>query len=201
VHSSLRDQGISAVEIAAEMISFLNRLQTELNEAERHDGFDFPFSSVHTGMIHGGTAHNITAQDCEFKFEIRALPGVDASVFLNRLKEYAEQTLLPPMLQVSDQCSINITEIVNSPGLADVGNKNLAQAIMPLCNCLEVGRVSFGTEAGWVTEGAGVPTVVCGPGDINVAHQPDEFVEIDQLHQCMSFLDKIGQRATEKPSA
>ena len=201
VHSSLRDQGVSAVEIAAEMISFLNRLQTELNEGERHDGFDFPFSSVHSGMIHGGTAHNITAQDCEFKFEIRALPGVDASVFLNRLQAYVDQTLLPAMKQVNEQCAIKITEIVNSPGLADVGNKNLAQAIMPLCNCLEVGRVSFGTEAGWVTDSAGVPTVVCGPGDINVAHQPDEFVEIDQLQQCMSFLDKIALRATQTPVA
>lgn len=197
VHSSLRDQGVSAVEIAAEMITFLNRLQTELNEGQRHDGFDFPFTSVHTGMIHGGNAHNITAQDCQFKFEIRALPGVSASDLLARLQAYADDTLLPAMRQVSEQCGIEITEIVNSPGLDDIGNKSLAQAMMPLCNCLSPGRVSFGTEAGWVTEGAGVPTIVCGPGDINVAHQPDEFVEVDQLKQCMAFLDKLGNRATE----
>ncbi|MGC1440428.1 MAG: M20/M25/M40 family metallo-hydrolase, partial [Burkholderiaceae bacterium] len=196
VHSSLRDQGVSAVEVAAEMIAYLNKLQKELNEAERHDGFDFPFSSVHAGMIHGGTAHNITAQDCQFVFEIRALPGVDASDILKRLQTYCDRELLPAMRAIHPDCAIDIVEIVNSPGLADVGNKNLAQAIMPLCNCLDVGRVSFGTEAGWVTQ-AGVPTVVCGPGQINVAHQPDDYVEVDQLQQCMAFLEKVGHRATD----
>ncbi len=198
VHSSLRDQGVSAVEIAAEMISFLTRQQQELNDGQRHDGFDFPFTSVHAGMIHGGTAHNITAQDCEFMFEIRALPGVKAQDILSKLQNYCDNELLPAMRRVSEDCAISIREVVNSPGLSDTGNKNLAQAIMPLCNCLEVGRVSFGTEAGWVTE-AGVPTVVCGPGDINVAHQPDEFVETDQLMQCMTFLEKVGLRAAEEP--
>lgn len=198
VHSSLRDQGVSAVEIAAEMISFLNGMQLELNTAQRHDGFDFPFTSIHSGMIHGGMAHNITAQDCEFMFEIRALPGVQANDILAKLQTHCDQKLLPAMKAISPDCAIQIKEVVNSPGLNDVGNKNLAQAIMPLCNCLEVTRVSFGTEAGWVTE-SGVPTVVCGPGDINVAHQPDEYVEVDQLNQCMTFLEKVGQRAVQEP--
>lgn len=192
-HSSLRDSGVSAVEVAAEIISYLNRIQKKLRDAERHDGFEFPHTSLHAGRIHGGTAHNITAQDCEFIFEIRALPGVDANVILADIQRYCDTELLPAMLAIHPECSISIEPVVNSPGLDETTNRNLAQAIMPLCNCLTPGRVSFGTEAGFMTQ-AGVPTVVCGPGSILVAHQPDEYVEVEQLGKCMSFLDTLNAR-------
>ncbi|MEZ5649248.1 MAG: acetylornithine deacetylase [Burkholderiaceae bacterium] len=198
VHSSLRDRGVSAVEIAAEMIAFLNRLQQRLNGAERHDGFEFPHTSIHAGMIRGGTAHNITAQDCEFVFEIRALPGVSADALVAELQTFCEQTLLPPMRAISPACAIAITPVVNAPGLDDHGNRSLADALMPMCACHRVGRVSFGTEAGFVTA-AGIPTVVCGPGDITVAHQPDEYVTIDQLGRCQDFLLTLGRRLERAP--
>ncbi|MEZ5657716.1 MAG: acetylornithine deacetylase [Burkholderiaceae bacterium] len=193
VHSSLRDRGVSAVEIAAEMIAFLNRMQQRLNQAERHDGFEFPFTSIHAGMIHGGTAHNITAQQCEFVFEIRALPGVSATALLAQLQAYCDETLLPPMRAVSPDCAIEIEAIVNAPGLDDRGNQSLAARLMPMCACHRSARVSFGTEAGFVTA-AGIPTVVCGPGDIAVAHQPDEYVTVEQLSRCLDFLDTLGRR-------
>ncbi len=193
VHSSLRDRGISAVEIAAEMIAFLNRMQERLNTAERHDGFEFPFTSIHAGMIQGGTAHNITAAECSFVFEIRALPGVSAEALLGELQRHCDENLLPGMRAVSAECGIEITPVVNAPGLDDRGNRSLAAALMPLCVCREPGRVSFGTEAGFVTQ-AGIPTVVCGPGDIAVAHQPDEFVTDEQLSRCLDFLDALGHR-------
>lgn len=192
-HSSLRDTGVSAVEYSAEIISYLNAIQKRLRDAERHDGFDFPFTSLHAGRIHGGTAHNITAQDCEFVFEIRALPGVDANEILRDIQQYCDTQLLPAMKAISDECAITIEPVVNSPGLDETTNRNLAQAIMPLCNCLTPGRVSFGTEAGFMTQ-AGVPTVVCGPGSIHVAHQPDEFVEVSQLGKCVEFLDTLDVR-------
>jgi len=192
-HSSLRDTGVSAVEYSAEIISYLNAIQKRLRDAERHDGFDFPFTSLHAGRIHGGTAHNITAQDCEFVFEIRALPGVDANEILGDIQQYCDTQLLPAMKAISDECAITIEPVVNSPGLDETTNRNLAHAIMPLCNCLTPGRVSFGTEAGFMTQ-AGVPTVVCGPGSIHVAHQPDEFVEVSQLGKCVEFLDTLDVR-------
>jgi acetylornithine deacetylase len=193
VHSSLRDRGVSAVEVAAEIVAFLNRLQRSLNGAERHDGFEFPHTSVHAGMIHGGTAHNITARDCEIVFEVRALPGVAAADVVARVREHCERVLLPPMRTVSPDCDIAIEEILDAPGLDERGNVHLARAIMPLCDCVRPGRVSFGTEAG-ILQGAGVPTIVCGPGDIRVAHQPDEFVEAAQLGQCLGFLDRLAGR-------
>ncbi len=193
VHSSLRDQGVSAVEMAAEIIVFLNGVQRQLNAAERHDGFEFPHTSVHVGRIAGGTAHNITAADCEFVFEVRALPGTTAAAVVSKVREHCNAVLLPQMRAVSPACDITIEEILDAPGLDERGNRHLAQALMPLCGCDSFGRVSFGTEAGMLQE-IGVPTVVCGPGQIAVAHQADEFVEIAQIDACNSFLDRLAQR-------
>jgi acetylornithine deacetylase len=191
VHSSLRDRGVSAVEMAAEVVVFLNGLQRRLDGAERHDGFEFPHSSVHAGMISGGTAHNITAKDCEVLFEVRALPGVSAASIVGQVREYCDGVLLPRMRTVSPECDIVIEEVLDAPGLDDRCNGGLARAIMPLCNCASPGRVSFGTEAGMLQE-IGVPTVVCGPGEIRVAHQPDEYVEAGQLAKCLEFLEALA---------
>lgn len=193
VHSSLRDQGVSAVETAAEIVVFLNALQRDLNGAERHDGFEFPHTSVHSGMIRGGTAHNITARDCELTFEVRTLPGVSAASIVARVREHCEHVLLPRMRAISPECDIVIDEVLDGPGLDERGNVHLARAIMPLCNCARPGRVSFGTEAGMLQE-IGVPTIVCGPGEIRVAHQPDEYVETAQLVRCLDFLGTLTDR-------
>ncbi len=193
VHSSLRDRGVSAVEIAAEIIVFVNALQKRLNQAARHDGFEFPHTSVHVGRIEGGTAHNITARDCEFLLEIRALPGARSGDVLDSIRDHCDRVLLPAMRAVSPDTSIAFEEIFDTPALDERGNVYLARAIMPLCGHLAAGRVSFGTEAGILQE-IGVPTVVCGPGQIRVAHQPDEYVEIEQLRACSRFLDLLAGR-------
>jgi len=193
VHSSLRDQGVSAVETAAEIVTFISAMQRRLDAAERHDGFEFPHSSIHAGMIRGGTAHNITARDCEVLFEVRALPGVRAADVVDKVRAYCAEVLLPPMRAVSPECDIVIEEVLDAPGLDERGNAYLARAVMPLCNCAQPGRVSFGTEAGMLQE-IGVPTVVCGPGAIRVAHQPDEYVEPRQLALCLDFLEALAGR-------
>ncbi|ODS95650.1 MAG: acetylornithine deacetylase (ArgE) [Lautropia sp. SCN 69-89] len=193
VHSSLRDQGVSAVECAAEIIVFANALQKRLNAAARHDGFEFPHTSVHVGRIEGGTAHNITAKDCEFLLEIRTLPGTRSADVLGEIRAHCDDVLLPAMRAISADSAIAFEEIFDTPALDERGNVYLAQAIMPLCGHVSAGRVSFGTEAGILQE-IGVPTIVCGPGEIRVAHQPDEYVEVAQLEACSRFLDVLGER-------
>jgi acetylornithine deacetylase len=190
VHSSLRDSGVSAVEIAAEIVVYCRKLQDQLRERARHDGFEFPHTSVHIGRIQGGTAHNITARECEFLLEIRALPGMTAAELLADIRAWCERALLPGMRAVSPDCGIEFEEIFDTPALDERGNTYLAQAIRPLCGHSEIGRVSFGTEAG-ILQGIGIPTVVCGPGSISVAHQPDEGVEIEQLEHCLAFLETL----------
>lgn len=196
VHSSFRHLGVSAVEVAAEIIVFLNAMQKELNAVTRHDGFEFPHSSIQVGRIEGGTAHNITAKDCEFVFEIRALPGQSATELCERVRRHCSEVLLPEIRKISDECDIRIDEIVDSPGLDEEGNRPLAKAIMPLCGCLAPRRVSFGTEGGFLHR-IGIPTVICGPGDIFVAHQPDEYVETAQLDRCLAMLEALTDKLVE----
>ena len=193
VHSAFRHKGVSAVEVAAEIIVFVNALQRQLIAAERNDGFEFPHTSLHVGRIHGGTAQNITAKHCEFLLEIRTLPGVDAAAIVAQIRDYCDRTLLPQARAVSEECDIGFEMLLDSPGLDERGNRHLAQAVMPLCGCLAPRRVSFGTEGGFL-QGVGIPTVVCGPGDIFVAHQPDEYVEMTQLNDCNRFLGSLTQR-------
>jgi acetylornithine deacetylase len=190
VHSSLRDSGVSAVETAAEIVVYCRQLQDRLRSQARHDGFEFPHTSIHVGRIQGGTAHNITARDCEFLLEIRALPGMTAADILADIRSWCERTLLPGMRAVSPDCAISFEEIFDTPALDERGNTYLAETLRPLCGHAAFGRVSFGTEAG-ILQGIGIPTVVCGPGRISVAHQPDEGVEIEQLGQCLAFLDTL----------
>ncbi|MGE0798609.1 MAG: acetylornithine deacetylase [Lautropia sp.] len=196
VHSSFRHLGVSAVEVAAEIITFIGALQRRVNQAERHDGFEFPHTSLHVGRISGGTAHNITAKECEFLFEIRTLPGVDVGSLVGEIRAHCRDKLLPAIRAVAPECGIDIETILESPGLDERGNRNLAQAVMPLCGCLAPRRVSFGTEGG-ILQSIGVPTVICGPGDIFVAHQPDEFVELSQLDACNRFLATLTGKLVE----
>ena len=193
VHSSLRDRGVSAVETAAEIIVFVNALQQRLNAAARHEGFEFPHTSVHVGRIEGGTAHNIIARDCEFLLEIRALPGVRATDLLGEIRAHCDAVLLPAMRAISADCAIVFDEIFDTPALDERGNVHLAQAIMPLCGHRSPGRVGFCTEGG-ILQDIGVTTIVCGPGEIRVAHQPDEYVEVAQLDACGRFLGVLGER-------
>ena len=193
VHSSFRHLGVSAVEVAAELITWLGALQQQLLDEARNDGFEFPYTSVQVGKIAGGTAHNITARDCEFVFEVRALPGVAASDLLKRFQRYVDEVVRPKIQAIAPECDITIEEIADSPGLDETGNRHLAQAIMPLCGCSVAGRVSFGTEGG-ILQSIGIPTVILGPGDIGVAHQPDEHVSTEQLDRCLTFLDTLSAK-------
>ncbi len=193
VHSSFRHLGVSAVEVAAELIVFLGQLQKQHAAAARHDGFEFPHTSIQVGKIAGGTAHNITARDCEFVFEVRSLPGTTAADVLAQVRHHVDAVLLPPLKAISDECDIRIEEIADTPGLDESGNRYLAQVLMPLSGCSAVSRVSFGTEGG-ILQSIGIPTVIMGPGDIGVAHRPDEHVAIEQLDRCLSFLDVLTER-------
>jgi acetylornithine deacetylase len=120
------------------------------------------------------------------------LPGQRAADILARIQAHCD-TLLPAMKAISPACDITIDELFDTPALDERGNTYLAKAIMPLCGHHVPGRVSFGTEAG-ILQDIGIPTVVCGPGRIAVAHQPDEYVEIEQLGQCMAFLAVLADR-------
>ena len=195
-HSSMAPAGVNAVEYAAELIVFLRAMAA----ARRRDGpfdesFDPPFTTIHTGTVSGGTALNIVPRDCSFEFEFRHLPNDDPAALLAQVTGYAHNTLLPAMRSVSGEAEIAFEPITSFPGLQIAETDPATELVKALSGANDTGKVSFGTEGG-LFQAAGVPTVVCGPGAIEQAHKPNEFVELDQLAQCEAFLRRLIERVS-----
>tara|TARA_R100000306_G_scaffold62536_1_gene72641 strand:- start:33939 stop:35123 length:1185 start_codon:yes stop_codon:yes gene_type:complete len=191
-HSAYAPQGVNAIEYAARLIGKLGDIGQELARPELHDHrFDPPYSTVQTGVIKGGRALNIVPAECEFDFEIRAIPGFDAAVVPDQLKTYAHETLLPKMRAVSEQSDIQFDHLSDYPGLATPPESEVAQLVAALTGSTQFSTVAFGTEGGLFNQ-AGIPTVICGPGSIDQAHKPDEFVSLAQLIACDAMLARLA---------
>lgn len=190
-HSSLPDLGVNAVQVAAEIIGYLNRLGLELRQAGPFDrDFIPPFTTVHTGTIHGGSALNIVPKDCEFEFEFRHLPAHDADALLARVKSYVEAELAPAMRRVDAEARVQFTATGELPAMATPEDSEIARLAKRLTGANQLAKVSFGTEGGHYSA-AGVPTVICGPGSIEQAHKPDEFIELEQIALCEAFIERL----------
>ena len=192
IHSSLMHRGVSAVMEAARLVGWANDRNDDLAArppSEMAAVFDPPRTSVHVGTIEGGTAHNITAGDCRLGITFRVVPDEGAEDWADAfLAECAR--VEAAMKAVRPEASITARRRFDMPGLApeeDGAAERLARALTG-----DNGRhvVSYGTEAGHF-QAAGISAVVCGPGDIAQAHQPDEFIELDQLHRGQAFLSRL----------
>jgi acetylornithine deacetylase len=149
---------------------------------------------VHTGTIAGGTALNIVPLRCEFVFEFRYLPGADPAAMFAEIKDFAEKQLLPEMRRVAPHAGFAWEELGHIPGLDTRGDDWVVDFAKQLTGANATGKVSFGTEAGLFQQ-AGLPTIVCGPGSIEQAHKPDEFIALDQVAQCEAMLRRMIRRA------
>lgn len=190
-HSAYAPYGVNAIEYAARLIGKLGEIGDELARPEYHDErFDPPFSTVQTGVIKGGRALNIVPAECEFDFEVRALPGFEAQVVADRLQAYAETQLLPRMRAVSGASDIRLRPLSAYPGLATPADSEAARLVALISGSSDFGTVAFGTEGGLFDQ-AGIPTVVCGPGSMEQGHKPDEFVSLEQLQGCDAMLRRL----------
>ncbi|MDH0729874.1 acetylornithine deacetylase [Pseudomonas sichuanensis] len=192
-HSAYAPYGVNAIEYAARLIGKLGEIGDELARPEQHDErFDPPFSTVQTGVIKGGRALNIVPEECEFDFEVRALPGFEAQAVADRLQTYAEAELLPRMRAVSAGSDIRLKPLSAYPGLATPADSEAARLVALLSGSDDFGTVAFGTEGGLFDQ-AGIPTVVCGPGSMDQGHKPDEFVSVEQLRGCDAMLGRLAE--------
>lgn len=190
-HSAYAPYGVNAIEYAARLIGKLGEIGDDLARPEYHDErFDPPFSTVQTGVIKGGRALNIVPAECEFDFEVRALPGFEAQVVADRLQAYAETQLLPRMRAVSGASDIRLRPLSAYPGLATPADSEAARLVALISGSGDFGTVAFGTEGGLFDQ-AGIPTVVCGPGSMEQGHKPDEFVSLEQLQGCDAMLRRL----------
>jgi len=196
-HSGLAHKGVNAVEAAAELVAFLKSMARRHRDRGHQDSdFDPPYTTVHTGVIQGGTQLNIVPRDCWFDFEFRNLPVDDSEALLEEVRRYAEEQLLPEMQAVAPESGFQWHEQSRFPGLDSPQDAEVVRLAMRLTGANTTGKVSFGTEGG-LFSASGIPAVICGPGYIEQAHKPDEYVALEQLERCEAFvrglLDELGR--------
>lgn len=190
-HSSLTPRGVNAIEYAARLICFIRDIADEFRQQGPYDeAFDVPFTTASTGTIQGGIALNTIPAHCEFVFEYRNLPGVDPEAIQARIDAYARDVLLPRMRAEHPDADLTLTRIAAAPSLDAAERDAINQLVRALTGDRETSKVAYATEAG-LFQRAGIPAVVCGPGDIQQAHKADEFVALDQLERCSAFLGKV----------
>lgn len=193
-HSSLTPQGCNAIEYAAKLITYLRDFADELAQQGPFDPhFDVPFTSLSTNMIQGGTAGNIIPAECEFNFEFRHLPNVQPHTIIDRIKNYTDTELLPQMRHQHINATIEINNKGAVPAFEATEDAGLIRIAYEIAEKSEVRKVAYATEAG-LFQAASIPTIICGPGNIEQAHRPNEFVTLLQLEQCATFLRKIVQK-------
>lgn len=190
-HSSLTPLGVNAVEIACEIVAYLANMARAFRDQGPFDrAYDVAWTTVHTGVIHGGTALNIVPRDCSFDFEIRHLPHDDPEALFAEIREYALR-FLPAMRRVDAGTFIEFDSLSSTPGF-DTGGDAAVARLSRLCSGEEGDcKVSFGSEASLFHQ-ADIPTIVCGPGHIAQAHQPNEWIARDQLLRCESFVRRLA---------
>jgi acetylornithine deacetylase len=194
-HSSLAPRGVNAVEYAAALIVKLNQIGARIAAEGPFDAeFDIPYTTAHTGLIGGGTALNIVPRDCWFDFEFRHLPAHDPYALLGELKHYAESELVPRMRAVHQETGIAWQDLSSFPGLATDDQAPVIALAKSASGRNSSSKVAFGTEAG-LFSAAGIPTVVCGPGSIDQAHKPNEFVAAEQIALCERFVRRMVESA------
>lgn len=192
VHSSIMHTGVNAIMYAAPLIDWANA-QNGINMAADPSDiaavFDPPWTTCHVGMIKGGTAHNITAKDCRFMMDFRVVPGEQASAWK---EAYLEQVRVAErkMQQVHPDAHIEVKASFAVPALVPETDGEAETLVRALTGDNATHVVSYGTEAGQFQE-AGYSAVICGPGDIAQAHQPNEYITIAQFNAGRDFMQRL----------
>jgi acetylornithine deacetylase len=191
-HSAKPALGANAVSAAAELVCELNRLGDEMMDRGDPTGrFDPPHSTVHVGTIAGGTARNILAKECRFHWEVRGVPGLDPDEVPARLDRFAQDVALKRLNRYGPFGRIETSMEISVPGLAPEPGSEAEGLALRLAGHNETISVPFATEAGRF-QTAGIPTIVCGPGSIDQAHQPDEYITLDELAAGEAFLRRLA---------
>lgn len=196
-HSSQVNQGVSAIHVAARLVTKIEDIMAELREAGRVDeAFNVAHSSLHVGKIQGGTAINIMARECQFDWEIRHLPQDGFEEVMVNFDGFAEN-LERELKQRAPPVSIHTEKLIETvPALADRDNAEALSLCHALLGECDNEAVAYATEGGQFQR-AGLSTVICGPGSISQAHQPDEYIEVSQLEAGSDFMRKLGDHLAE----
>ncbi len=196
-HSSQTQQGVSAIMNGARMITKLDEMGKRLRDnADPECRFTPPYTTIHVGVASGGTASNIVSRHFEFVCDIRNLPEDDPAALHQEFVDWVNSEIVPEMQAVDPDCGVDIEVANHVAGLAEDLNSEAESFVRSITGDNAVNYVSYGTEAGQFQRG-GMASIVCGPGSIAQAHQPNEFIEISQIEKCEAFLRKVIDRCQE----
>lgn len=193
-HSALAPRALNAIHLACDFVGVLREQQDRLaTEGARDPDYDIPYTTVHAGVIGGGTALNIVPNRCTVDFEIRNIAQDDASRILNRLMDGAAK-LVEQRKAAFPQADITVDVVNTYPGLATPPDAPIVDFVRLLVEDPATFKVAFGTEGGLFDSRLAVPTVICGPGSMDQGHKPDEFISLDQLALCDRMMDRLLDR-------
>lgn len=191
-HSSLAPEGVNAIEYAAELIAHIKKMARRTAASGPYDElYDITHTTLHTGVISGGTQLNIVPRSCRFEFEFRYVGDDDPDAIETEIRAFAGATLEAAMRSVQADTGIDISLINDMPGLDMDVDAEVVTFVKSLAERNDHAKVAFGTEAGLFHQRAGIPAVVCGPGSINQAHKPNEFIELSQVDAGEAFMKRL----------
>jgi len=191
-HSSQPEKGVNAIHAAAQAIAAISAEADRLQAAGRREpGFSPPHTTIHVGLIEGGSILNIIPDRAVFEMEWRTLPGDDAHVELDRLRRHLAEHIEPRMHAIDPACGFTFEPLNWLPSFSLDTAHPLAALVRQASGSNAEGKVSYGTEAGIYQE-AGIASIVCGPGDIAQAHRPDEWIAREQLDSCDRFIRRLA---------
>ncbi|WP_071674539.1 acetylornithine deacetylase [Nioella nitratireducens] len=193
-HGSSPDHGVNAVEFAVRYVNRLMELKDALKTRAPEDSkFEPPWTTINTGALIGGVAHNVIPGRARVDWEMRPVQKADADFVRGDLWRYCEEVLLPAMRAVDPDATIETEVIGEINGLIPADENEARDIVMELTGANGAGLVPFGTEAG-LFQDLGMSVVVCGPGSIEQAHKPDEFIELTQMGQCLGMMERLAEK-------
>ncbi|HYF09712.1 MAG TPA: acetylornithine deacetylase [Acetobacteraceae bacterium] len=196
-HSSRTDLTANALEAAAEAVAWLKaQARWYRDHGRRAPGFDVPYSTVHCGVFRAGQVMNTVPDHAEFWFEMRGVPGDDPAALLDRLRAHVAERIEPEMRAVHPACGFTFTARMTCPALDTPESHPLVTLVKRLSGHNGASRVAYGTEAG-LFQDSGIPTVVCGPGHIAQAHQPEEWIAESEIAACLAFLRRLARQLAD----
>ena len=196
-HSSLAPIGVNAIYMASDLIGAIRTIQKDIAENGVRDGdYEVAYTTLHVGKMQGGEVMNIVPNRCSFDFEIRYLPEDDQHAIVTRIKAAAEN-IAEGYCGVFDKARFEFMDLQSYPAMNTPVDSEAVKFVHALTGGNSTGKITFGTEGGLFQQALGTPAVVCGPGNIAVAHKPDEHVSEAQMAQC----DRMLERLVEKLSA
>ena len=193
-HSSLAPIGVNAIYMAADLIGAIRAIQQDIAENGISDGdYEVAYTTLHVGKMQGGEVMNIVPNRCTFDFEIRYLPEDDEHAIVARIKAAAEK-IAAGYRGVFDRARFEFADLQSYPAMNTPVDSEAVKFVHALTGGNSTGKITFGTEGGLFQKALGTPAVVCGPGNIAVAHKPDEHVSEAQMAQCDRMLERLVER-------